>query len=368
MQGVDPLDPLLQNLVQDKLFITAVQTSQLHAAAAAAVKLCKSYFASHTTQDHKKQGIPARNGLPTTRYPSHAVAGAPYHSGIGPAVRSMKQEVLLLEDSIPWTHVHRTWRNKRTTWRRRVKQTELVTDFAVRLKDLRSALLTEDVSSFIGCGPTWRAQLESCAQGRGTAVLLISVWDEMKNTIRSWIQGSSVVPAGIAGPAVVSPSAGTNNAMAVAHANGNGTAAAAAATAINHVGHAHGNVTATSGRAVQALQAAIKDGSADVLLQTPLESIVGNDTQNLHAVRQVIELERRIVIARIAAMQNGNLNHSIDGAATGSGRILLGNSQGALSSYFTSIDAEWEHSDFDSGGDTEMDQGSEMTDLDAAFD
>ena len=38
-QAIDPLDPVLQQLVQDKSFYTAVQNSQLHAAAGAAVKV-----------------------------------------------------------------------------------------------------------------------------------------------------------------------------------------------------------------------------------------------------------------------------------------------------------------------------------------
>ena len=41
LQAVDPLDPLVQQLVQDKSFLTAVQTSQLHAAATAAVRLLR---------------------------------------------------------------------------------------------------------------------------------------------------------------------------------------------------------------------------------------------------------------------------------------------------------------------------------------
>ena len=40
-QAVDPSDPLVQQLVQDKSFLTAVQTSQLHAAATAAVRLLR---------------------------------------------------------------------------------------------------------------------------------------------------------------------------------------------------------------------------------------------------------------------------------------------------------------------------------------
>ena len=41
LQAVDPSDPLVQQLVQDKSFLTAVQTSQLHAAATAAVRLLR---------------------------------------------------------------------------------------------------------------------------------------------------------------------------------------------------------------------------------------------------------------------------------------------------------------------------------------
>lgn len=41
VQAVDPADPLMQQLVQDKSFLQAVQTSQLHAAATAAVRLLR---------------------------------------------------------------------------------------------------------------------------------------------------------------------------------------------------------------------------------------------------------------------------------------------------------------------------------------
>jgi hypothetical protein len=49
-------------------------------------------------------------------------------------MRSMRQEALQVEDLIPWNSVRRTWRNKRTNWRRQVKSGELVPDMAVRLK------------------------------------------------------------------------------------------------------------------------------------------------------------------------------------------------------------------------------------------
>lgn len=41
LQAVDPLDPWLQQLVQDKYFSAAVEAGQLHAAAAAATKVIR---------------------------------------------------------------------------------------------------------------------------------------------------------------------------------------------------------------------------------------------------------------------------------------------------------------------------------------
>jgi hypothetical protein len=256
----------------------------------------------------------------------------------------MKQEVLHLEEAIPWTCVRRNWRSKRTGWRKLVKQTELVSDFAARLKELRLALLADD-HTFVGCGPAWRSHLESCIQGRGSAAALMSVWDEMKNTIRTWLSGSGAIsgPAGgFVTPLGPAPSADS------------------------------------AGRAVLALQKAVKHGTTEALLQAPLESIMGHDGCSLHAVRQAIELERRIVSSRLASLQsNGVVGGSPvlhDQNGTGTGNPSGGGGSGAAAaaagarSYFSSIAAGWEDSDFDSGAETEMEDGSDATDLDSDFD
>jgi hypothetical protein len=241
----------------------------------------------------------------------------------------MKQEVLQLEEAIPWTCVRRNWRNKRTSWRKLVKQTELVSDFAARLKELRIALLADD-HTFVGCGPAWRSHLESCIQGRGSAAALVSVWDEMKNTIRNWLSGSGAISGPVGG--FVTPSGPAPSAD-------------------------------SAGRAVLALQKAVKHGSTEALLQAPLESIMGHDGCSLHAVRQAIEMERRIVSSRLASLQsNGVVGASPDQNGNGDG------SGAAVVSYFSSIAAGWEDSDFDSGAETEMEDGSDATDLDSDFD
>lgn len=50
-------------------------------------------------------------------------------------MRCLRMEALTLEDMIPWNSVRRTWRNKRSNWRRQVKSGgELVPDLAARLK------------------------------------------------------------------------------------------------------------------------------------------------------------------------------------------------------------------------------------------
>jgi hypothetical protein len=319
VQSVNPLDPLLQALVQDKLFSASVQTGQLHAAAAAAVKAFR-YMGGHQPTDSRRP-MDRRNGNSIARY-CHSSPGVV----LGPAVRSMKQEVLQIEDAIPWTLVRRTWRNMRATWRRQVKQTELVADFAARLKELKLSLLTDD-ATFIGCGTAWKNQLESCVQGRGSAALLASVWDEMKNTIRSWLAS----PGNAANPATA-------------------RAAGAVKGASTKKFDAVPPGPESSSRAIKSLQAAIRNGGNDILLQAPLEAIVGNDTSSLHTVRQAVELERRIVAARLAAARSGDEDnhHSV--------------------SFFGKISAPWGDSDFDSGADTEKDNDSSMTDLDSDFD
>lgn len=354
---MDPLEPLLQHLVQDKAFSSAVQGTQLHAAAAAALKVLK---ASDAAAEKKQPAFPLTAFLPSLQtYGSPVLLGSgdgfkrpadrafmfdPGSGGYPPAggVRSMKAEVLQLEESIPWTMVRRNWRNKRSLWRRQVKQTELVADFAARLKELRAALLADD-HSLQGCGPGWRAHLDSCAAGRGTAAALAAVWDDLKTAIRLWMSGGGggVGPSGTPG--------GPAGGYAALHA---GPAPSAAST----------------GRAVTAMQAAVKAGGADALLQAPLESIMGHDGASLHAVRQAIELERRVVAGRLAGLQGsapgsptvGDCGGGMDGWGTNGG--------GAMVSYFSSIAATWEDSDFDSGADTEMDDASDATDLDSDFD
>jgi hypothetical protein len=391
-QVINPLDPWVQLLVQDRLFIASVQTNKLHAAAAAAVKVIKTHFLDprHQQQDDDNDidyPTAAGGGITTNKRAVDGRRGArgggggegravhqelhnhhhrhnnlhhepmpPHFAGLLPALQALKQEILTLEDEIPWTLVRRAWKNKRTNWRRQLKTTENVIDLAVRLKELRQYLATDD-GSFLGCGPTWQSALEGCIAGRGSFGQLFSVWDEMRNTMRSWLDNKLGVGGGGGG----TPRVGGGGGGMMIDSNAHGYSGGQITLTMPRGGGVQAGPTAV--RALQALQAALKYEDVDKLLQTPLEAIVGYDSQGLHAVRQAVELERRMVAARMAAIEKQQQDGGVGGEENDGG----GNGK-PLVSYFSSINAAWEDSDFDSGADTDMDDGGDVTDLDAEFD
>ena len=176
-------------------------------------------------------------------------------------------------------------------------------------------------------------------------MVLMAVWDELKHTIRVWMNGGTM---------------NMNNMNAM---HGIMNPAAAAASTLTSSGPAPS--AASAGRAVLAMQAAVKLGGTEALLQAPLESIMGHDGCSLHAVKQAIELERRAVASRLAEIRSGAQQQLQQQQPEGM-EMDGGNGQKAMVSYFTTIQANWDDSDFDSGA--ESDGGSDATDLDSDWD
>lgn len=168
-------------------------------------------------------------------------------------VRSIKQEMLELEDSIPWTCVKKVWKNKRASWRRQVRQVELVAGFAFKMKELKQSLLIDD-AALPGCGPSWNAKLDLCIQGVGSATQLSHVWDDMKSSILSWIHGSHMI----------------------------------------HTGEAD---SLPASVAMKAMHSALQSGDGS-LIQVPIESMMGVDSERIMGLRQAVELERQKIIGR----------------------------------------------------------------------
>lgn len=82
------------------------------------------------------------------------------------AMDSLREDVLLMEDRIPWTAVRRSWRTQRTAWRRGVRTAEGMCEIALRVRELLLALVSDDALPFSGCGYSWRAALDGFCVGQ----------------------------------------------------------------------------------------------------------------------------------------------------------------------------------------------------------
>lgn len=195
-------------------------------------------------------------------------------------VRSLQREMLELEEAIPWNCVRKIWKNKRATWRRQVKQTIHVSGFALKVKELKHAVLIDD-SVLMGCGPEWTSAVERCAQGLGSASQFHSIWDEMKACIQSWIYFTSPTPA-----------------------------------------HAEIDSLPTS-LALKTLREAMvstdRPDKASILLQVPLESMIGPHSQRLASIRDILEVEKQklLIDGQVPAIE-----HDFDSGAETDEEIL----------------------------------------------
>ena len=86
-------------------------------------------------------------------------------------------------------------------------------------------------------------------------------------------------------------------------------------------------------------------------MQVPLESILNGDCDGLHAVRTNLERERKLVAAKLVQIAQGGLLLQESGAYAGS-------PPSPFDSFAYHMDS------FDSGIDTEPDNGSEVTVMD----
>lgn len=88
----------------------------------------------HSLTGHEQLGSRGGKG-------SRGASAAHLHRPTSPDARAqrellgtLRRELLCLEEAIPWNSVRRSWRNRRTHWRRGVKQMDAPADFAARLR------------------------------------------------------------------------------------------------------------------------------------------------------------------------------------------------------------------------------------------
>lgn len=363
LQCVSPqaLDPAVQILVQDQLFISAVRDGALHSAAIAAVRLLKPHLSPADVKRAADRRTVFSEGDVvegcTLRHVATSPAAVAAPLSVVPLprpvlcdprlrelVRSIRQEALQIEDLVPWTSVRRTWRNRRTAWRRQVKTGEAVPDLALRLKELRAALLTDEPGCFGGCGQAWRVQLDACIQGRGSHHALASVWEELKGSIKAWLDIRDRPADGPSSAAALHLGA---SAVRAVRAMADAAAATTAGSAESSGGTGDGDTYQPWG---------CDEDSA--MLQVPLESILNYSREGLASVQQAIDFERRVALA---AQQQQQPDAGAGGGAGEAGPPVM-------ASYFKSLHSGWDDSEFGSYPTGEPDHGSDATDLDSDFD
>ena len=145
-------------------------------------------------QDIRQAASIAARLVATTSHsnsPRHKTPEVPYSSDPGD-VYGLQEDMLALEEIIPWACVRKIWKNKRSSWRREVRQTSSIRGFAKLLKELRHAQLMGGDLNFVNSEHftlknAWKTQLENCISGTARPSTLDGIWLEFKSNVHAWL-------------------------------------------------------------------------------------------------------------------------------------------------------------------------------------
>ena len=234
-------------LMGDGGFLSAIQNQNAEQAAFAAALAVEYMMTNIYLEQQVRKPAPIKHqGIGGQDYIRDAQLGV------------LQQEMLELEEVIPWNCVRKIWKNKRATWRRQVKQMSHVPGLASKIKELKYAILMDD-NALLGCGPEWSSKLDTCLQGMGSSQQLTAIWDEMKTSVQTWMYSASK---------------------------------------INNVGEIDSIPTTIAMNAMKnALQSCgAQRGSS--LLQVPIESMIGSHSVRLLGIREAVEIERQKILMK----------------------------------------------------------------------
>ena len=107
-------------------------------------------------------------------------------------MKDLRQEMVQLEEAIPWTAVRKRWRTKRTSWRRSVRDADSTAAMAACLRDLQQALLVHappghpnTSRAALNLGPFWQQSLASCLGGGEKHTMLLALWNDFKKQVKT---------------------------------------------------------------------------------------------------------------------------------------------------------------------------------------
>ncbi|GIL91776.1 hypothetical protein Vretifemale_19369 [Volvox reticuliferus] len=179
--------------------------------------------------------------------PSARVASTPGRGGsfrVKDIVRTIRRELLFLEEAVPWHYVTPAWKNARPGWRRSLQRNvdspaaaaaaaaaaagggvgvaaaaaaaadaaaaaamaALVGTTAASMLELHDALTTEKSQGLFARRGAWETRLRELAEGGNNHACLQVLWSEMAEGIRLWLAGGSALP-GTPGGITTTPAA-----------------------------------------------------------------------------------------------------------------------------------------------------------------
>lgn len=81
------------------------------------------------------------------------------------SLATLRDELIIAEEALPWSCVRRAWRQRRAAWRRALRASSSGKGIARAMGDLRGALLPDALRAAGVCGPPWIAAVETIAAG-----------------------------------------------------------------------------------------------------------------------------------------------------------------------------------------------------------
>jgi len=196
----------------------------------------------------------------------------------------MRKDILNLEKQIPWSCLLKAWKLQRTDWRKAVKESTTVEDLGAKVKVFRSSLLLTMAGGM--ADEEWGKRLE-VAMKTDDVELLVSLWGRLYDDVYKWVQSKPKrVQGGIADTNLVDTFEQLRKQFPQLQVEGlspvqittEATLAAAEAVAERHM-------------------------DANVLLVVPTKLLQQHSREDLNAIREALEREKRHVAAKLAQLE-----------------------------------------------------------------
>ncbi|KAH8961415.1 hypothetical protein BDL97_05G049000 [Sphagnum fallax] len=211
----------------------------------------------------------------------------------------MQKDILGLEKQIPWNCLVKSWKMRRANWRKAVKESCTVLELGTIVKTFRSGLLLTGAGGI--SDEEWEKRM-GFAMESGDVELLVSLWGRLYDDVFKWVQSKSKqTRENVIDTNLVETFAELRKqfpqlqvaGLSPARITTAATLAAADAIAEHHI-------------------------NANALLAVPMKLLQQHSREDLFALREALEREKRHLAAKLAQLEeNETLNREKEDLVAG---------------------------------------------------